>query len=240
MVALIEQIASDEILEQAFGWMCQKREHYHFNGDVWQVRRSWGEIKPRIQQQLLAGSYCFRELRMIRGKDRYFEWWTSLDALVLKAISLVLTNHLRPHLSERCFHLAGTGGGKAAVREVAAQVGNYQYVFRTDVKGYYASINHEILLGLVREYVPDEQVLGLIEKYLRRYVSDGGNYVDILQGISLGCPLSPLMGALYLKPLDDRLAQLLEGVGGGYGLFYARFMDDWVCDSLARNFAVNR
>ena len=28
------------------------------------------------------------------------------------------------------------------------------------------------------------------------------------------------MGALYLKPLDDRMAEL--------GCFYARFMDDWV------------
>ena len=35
-----------------------------------------------------------------------------------------------------------------------------------------------------------------------------------------GCALSPLMGALYLHQLDERVA--------GMGLFYARFMDDWV------------
>ena len=40
------------------------------------------------------------------------------------------------------------------------------------------------------------------------------------KGISLGCPLSPLMAALYLKPLDDALAKL--------NVFYTRFMDDWV------------
>jgi hypothetical protein len=40
------------------------------------------------------------------------------------------------------------------------------------------------------------------------------------QGISLGCPLSPLMGALYLKQLDDSMEKT--------GLFYARFMNDWV------------
>ncbi|MCP4252119.1 MAG: hypothetical protein GY775_01705 [Candidatus Scalindua sp.] len=39
-------------------------------------------------------------------------------------------------------------------------------------------------------------------------------------GISLGCPLSPLMGALYLKPLDGRMEKT--------GLFYARYMDDWI------------
>jgi hypothetical protein len=32
--------------------------------------------------------------------------------------------------------------------------------------------------------------------------------------------LSPLLGALYLRALDERLERL--------GLFYVRFMDDWV------------
>src|SRR5438045_9510338 len=40
------------------------------------------------------------------------------------------------------------------------------------------------------------------------------------RGISLGCSLSPLMGALYLQPLNERMERL--------GVFYARFMDDWV------------
>jgi hypothetical protein len=39
-------------------------------------------------------------------------------------------------------------------------------------------------------------------------------------GISLGCPLSPVMAALYLGPLDRRMEAT--------GLTYARFMDDWV------------
>ncbi|NES75445.1 MAG: hypothetical protein F6K06_06285 [Okeania sp. SIO1H4] len=70
------------------------------------------------------------------------------------------------------------------------------------------------------EYVRDPVVLDLVGQYLRRFVSDGGIYVDIERGISLGCPLSPLMGALYLKPLDDRMAAM--------GCFYVRYMDDWV------------
>ena len=36
----------------------------------------------------------------------------------------------------------------------------------------------------------------------------------------MGCPLSPLMAAIYLKPLDDRMVPL--------NLFYVRFMDDWL------------
>ncbi len=146
---LIDRIASDNVLETAFQWMCEKRLHYHFNGDVWQVRRRWQEKKPILQQQLRDGSFQFRELRLIRGEERLIEWWSSLDALVLKAMSNVLTEHLKPHLSARCFHVAGTGGMKAAVREVAANLEENKFVFRTDVKSYYASINHHILMEIV-------------------------------------------------------------------------------------------
>ena len=219
-LCLIEQIASEEVLEQAFLWLCQKRSHYHFNGDVWHLRRWWTEKKAYIQRLLLAGQYQFRELRLIRGKERYVEWWCSMDALVLKAMAIVLGEHLKPHLSDRVFHLAGSGGMKAGVREVASHLDENTFVFRTDVKGYYASINHGVMYDLVANYVAEPMVLDLVQQYLNRFVSDGGEYVDIEQGISLGCPLSPLMGALYLKPLDDRMAKL--------GCFYVRFMDDWV------------
>jgi RNA-directed DNA polymerase len=217
---LIELIASDEVLELAYQWMCEKRAHHHFNSDVWQVRRWWDEKKLTLQQQLRSGSYLFRELRLFRGQEQVLECWSSLDALVLKAMAIVLCSHLKPHLSERCFHLAGTGGMKAAVREVKDNLGQHQFVFRTDVKGYYANVNHHILMEIVGRYVKDEYVLALLWGYLRRYVSDAGKFIDITQGISLGCPLSPLIGALYLKPLDDRMAEL--------GCFYVRFMDDWV------------
>ena len=73
------------------------------------------------------------------------------------------------------------------------------------------NLNQYILMEIVGRYVQDETVFALLWGYLRRYVSDGGNFSDITQGISLGCPLSPLIGALFLKPLDDRMAPLLGG-----------------------------
>ena len=51
---------------------------------------------------------------------------------------------------------------------------------------------------------------------MRRTIYNGGLYEDVTRGL----PLSPMMGALYLKPVDDAM--------GESGLFYARFMDDWV------------
>ncbi|MCP4254013.1 MAG: hypothetical protein GY775_11505 [Candidatus Scalindua sp.] len=91
---------------------------------------------------------------------------------------------------------------------------------KSDVKSYYASIDHDILLSLLQEYVPDRLVQRLLWQYMRRTAYCDGLYSDVKRGISLGCPLSPLMGALYLKQLDDMMEKT--------GLYYARFMDDWI------------
>ena len=76
-------------------------------------------------------------------------------------------------------------------------------VMKADIKSYYTSIDHDVPYELAGEYIPDHFVLRLIRQYLSRTVCLGENYRDITRGISLGCPLSPLMGALYLKPMDD-------------------------------------
>ena len=53
---LIDEIASDEVLEQAYDWLCKQRENHSHNDDVRQVRLSWEEIKPLLQNRLLLGN----------------------------------------------------------------------------------------------------------------------------------------------------------------------------------------
>ena len=223
---LINRIAAEATLDAAYAWVCQRRQHHHFNSDIWVLRRHWAERKPQIQSLLLKGQYSFREQRVITTPDDEIEYWCAQDALVLKAISLVLTEDWLPLLSPQCFHIAGRGGLKAALRQVADQVGSYDFFYRTDVKSYYASINHGLLMAQVEQQVQDPLVLSLLWDYLKRVVNDGGWWRSVYQGISMGCPLSPLMGALYLKPLDDRMAAL--------GVVYVRYMDDWVVLASSR------
>jgi retron-type reverse transcriptase len=73
------------------------------------------------------------------------------------------------------------------------------------VKSHYASIDHDLLLTMLARHVPDERVLDLLRQYVRRTIYDGGLYKDMERRVSPGCPLSPLIGALYLKLLDERV-----------------------------------
>lgn len=75
-----------------------------------------------------------------------------------------------------------------------------------------------LLLDQLAAHISDRRVLNLIGQYLRRTSERGGSFWDFDKGISLGCPLSPLMGAFFLHKLDVAMERL--------GLFYIRFMDD--------------
>ena len=70
----------------------------------------------------------------------------------------------------------------------------------------------------MRDAIGDERLLAFLDSYVRRTIYQDRLYRDVTRGISLSRLLTPLIAALYLKPLDERLEAT--------GLFYARFMDD--------------
>jgi hypothetical protein len=91
MLNSLEEIASDSVLDEAYAWLCKRRENYSHNDEVWEVRFRWKEVKPWLQGQLLAGRYRFTPLRRIHRINDDLEIWSALDALLLKAMAIVLT-----------------------------------------------------------------------------------------------------------------------------------------------------
>ncbi len=83
--------------------------------------------------------------------------WSVRDALVLKALAIALPKYL--HVSPRCCHVRGHGGAKAAVRRVLSALNQNAFVLRSDVKSYYASIDHHLLLDRLAAHIKDKSVL---------------------------------------------------------------------------------
>ena len=127
--------------------------------------RRWG-----VQQAVLVGrvskARMHQPLRLFRQMPDWRAakvWYRRLgddrrSATVLVALADELRESGITLIDTTSFindHLAGHGGAKAAVRAVAENLASHTFVFRTDVKSYYASIDHDLLYDRLRTYISD-------------------------------------------------------------------------------------
>jgi RNA-directed DNA polymerase len=209
------RLDSDRVLDQAYEWLCRQRRRWPDAADIWSFRRDWPQEKARLQAELRKGSFRFSpQERVTRADGEVMDLWSARDALVLKALALVLGERLP--VSRRCVHVKGHGGAKAAVRQVMERLPEARFVLKTDVASYYASIDHVKLLDRLAAVVSDRDILNLVGQMCGRVSERGGLFYEFRRGIPLGCPLSPLLGAFYLGELDVRLEAT--------GLFFVRYM----------------
>ena len=182
----------------------------------------WQEVKIDIVQRLRSwrGSYRFSPMRRYVIQGEAVDVWGAQDALVQKAMTIVLEKHLNPLLSQQCYHVAGRGGLKGAVRHVQSGLRLGQFFFRSDVLSYYASLDHNIIRQQFAEVISDKTVLALLDGFLNHLIDKDGLLIENKKGVPRGSALSPLIGAMYLQPLDDAMAKL--------PVRYCRFMDDWL------------
>src|SRR5271157_4050263 len=66
---VMDLIASDAVLDEAYAWLCDRRKDYSPHDDGWTLRERWADIKPRLQKSLLRGEYrCDVTRRVHTGK----------------------------------------------------------------------------------------------------------------------------------------------------------------------------
>jgi RNA-directed DNA polymerase len=112
-------------------------------------------------------------------------------------------------------------GCKDALRRVNKLLeSGYRYVVDADLKSYFDTIPHDLLLKRVRERVADGRVLKLIEAFLKAKIMEGLEQWSPGSGAPQGAVLSPLLSNIYLNPLDHLMA--------GLGVEMVRYADDFV------------
>lgn len=90
------------------------------------------------------------------------------------------------------------------------------WALKCDIKKFFDSIDHEVLLSLVRKKVKDEKLLNIIEGIIRSYNKESG------KGIPLGNLTSQLFSNVYLNQLDHFVKRELRIK------YYVRYADDFI------------
>jgi len=231
----IHQSSLSHLVERCYDWMCKRRAHHHHNQSIWDVMAKQSTWRQKILGACYHGRWQFSPTRFVKlgSDDECVELWSAEDAWLLKIIALMFKRLLSKVLSKHCYHVAG--GSKCLLRKTLRwiqQHGTDQplFVYKTDVRSYYQSIQHHILLHQLADLGISRHLLNLIWRYLTRLVDINANLVQVDRGIPKGCSLSPILSALYLTRLDQVMtSRRFEGK-----LFYGRFQDDWVILSTSR------
>lgn len=236
-------------LSTAWHWLCEQRASAPEQADVWDIR--WQHLNAgegwltALEGRLVRGTYRLSPLQLHGQGAQRRAVWGAQDALVLKWVALSL-QHLLP-LHPSCEHVKGHGGGKPSIETLhglltdntgahdkktddsisPSGTPHYRWVCRTDIRGYYRNIRKETLMQQVRQHVISPVLRDLVHQYLHYTVEDGGTFQTPEKGISRGCPLSPLMGALHLHDMDAHFSRQ-------QGIHYARYMDDVIILATSR------
>ncbi|MCP4079096.1 MAG: hypothetical protein GY743_02485, partial [Planctomycetaceae bacterium] len=212
-------------LDDAYRWLCQQRKHFPPDADIWSFRYRYPATKSDLLKEINSGWYRFSpQQKIIKSDGQVIHLWGSQDVLVMKLMASTLQTVLP--LSPRCTHVKGHGGLKQSIVDIQHHLDDYQYVCKTDVKSYYESIDQYLLIDMINDTVQDSGLRYYLYQVIHRCVEFGGEYQDMDQGISRGCPLSPILGALYLQALDDQFE--------AKNVYYIRYMDDILILSKTR------
>jgi RNA-directed DNA polymerase len=207
------------IFFSSYHWLKKSRKRFPSSSDIWDFRQIWNKSSANLIESFLRGSYRLdAQKKIYRSGAGTVVLWSSPDALVLKVLTYLIQQILKPFLSISCYHPKGHGGLKKAVNEVMREYPRYRFFIKTDVRSYYQSINHDTLLERLSEYVRDRNLLAYVWQFLTRTVEWGGLYEQVKKGIPRGSSLSPLLGAFYLLDLDRKMEKM--------DVKYFRYMDD--------------
>jgi len=100
----------------------------------------------------------------------------------------------------------------------------YLQVVDVDLKSYFDTIDHELLMRLVERRIGDKQILRLIRAWLKAGVMEEGKVTHPDRGSPQGGVISPLLSNIYLHEVDRRWCRG-DGVATG-AVRLVRYADD--------------
>ncbi len=104
-----------------------------------------------------------------------------------------------------------------------------EWVVSLDLSKYFDTLNHELLMNMLREDIKDKVLIDLIKKYLKSGVMENGLLVRTEKGSPQGRNLSPLLANIYLTKFDKEFE--------GRGVRVIRYADDIVLLAKSRRAA---
>lgn len=212
--------------------------------------RNRKEIIDRIQNMLILGIYPkkeYREVEIVSENKRrkicpmHFDPWN----ILFHSIKLVLEPIVeRVLIYDSSAGRPGKGQifGALRTRRNIRRHPNWAYYGKGDLRKYYLTIPHPVMLSFLRRLIDDDLFIDLIEHTMLDYTVDieslldeeferklrycpwadknGRKYIGSRRGVTLGNPIGQMLGNLALYMVDHAMVHIEHAKG------YHRHCDD--------------
>lgn len=102
------------------------------------------------------------------------------------------------------------------------------WVLKCDIKKFFENINHDILFDILKKYIPDRNIIWLLEKVVQSFSSKSNT------GLPLGNLTSQLLVNIYMSKFDQFIKHKLKAG------CYIRYADDFVILSEDKSWLENQ
>ena len=224
---LLERILSRENLNSAYKHVRANKGAPGIDGMTVEDALPWlQQHRQELLDSIKAGKYKPQPVRRKEipkpdGGVRQLGIPTVIDRVIQQAIAQQLNPIFEPLFIDGSYGYRPNRSAQQAIQKVKeyAEQG-YTTAVEIDLSKYFDTLNHELLMNMVREEVKDKRVTDLIKKYLKSGVMVEGLLVKTEEGSPQGGPLSPLLANIYLNKYDQEMTRR--------GVKVIRYADDIV------------
>ena len=171
---------------------------------VW-LKENNHELVDRIRR----GKYTPKPVRRVEipkpdGGIRKLGIPTVIDRTIQQAMAQQMMPIYEPLFADGSYGYRPGRSAKDAIRKVKeyAEQG-YTQAVSLDLSKYFDTLNHIILVNLLRREIKDERVIQMVKRYLKSGVMENGVVIDTEEGSPQGGNLSPLLANIYLNEFDQ-------------------------------------
>ncbi len=141
------------------------------------------------------------------GKKRPLGIPSVEDKLVQEVVHMVLEAIYEGQFENTSHGFRPRKSCHTALTYIQHQFTGAKWFIEGDIKGFFDNIDHQVLIGILRERISDERFLRLIWKFLKAgYVEDFA-FHNTYSGTPQGGVISPILANVYLDRFDKYMSE---------------------------------